>query len=154
MRLKTPVLVLVGFISLAAFTQAVSPSGSQAAPLKHRILSEAKNGGSNEEGNGKVQLAEMQGGIMEKVAPSKLTLAQEDEEKKEEKVEESTTSSSTPAAESSSTPAAESGSTDTSNVEGVRSALTGFQAVGDNQKQIQYDNFGQPVLDFGNRVNS
>jgi hypothetical protein len=146
MRLKTPVLVLVGFISLATFTQAVSPSGSQAVPLKHRILSEAKNGGSNEEGNSKVQLTEIQGGIMDKVTPSKLTLAQEDEEKKEEKVEESTTSSSNPNPES--------GTTDTSNVESVRSALTGFQAIPDNQKQLQYDNFGQPVLDFGNRVKS
>ncbi len=86
MRLKTPVLVLVGFISLATFTQAVSPSGSQAVPLKHRILSEAKNGGSNEEGNSKVQLSEIQGGIMDKVAPSKLTLAQEDEEKKKKRL--------------------------------------------------------------------
>jgi hypothetical protein len=54
MRLKTTVFVLVGFISLASVTQAVSPSGSQAAPLKHRILSESKNGGKNEEGIAKV----------------------------------------------------------------------------------------------------
>lgn len=127
MRLKTPVLVLVGFISFATLSQAVNPSGSQAVPLKHRVLSEAKLGGKKEEGNAKVQLTEMGGGIMDKVAPSKLTLAQEDEGKKEEKVEETTTTSS-----SSSTPTAESGSTDTSNVEGVRAPLTGFQTAGDN----------------------
>jgi hypothetical protein len=83
---------------------------------------------------------------MDKVAPSKLTLAQQDEEKKEESGDEKAKESTT-----SSTPAAESGSTDTSNVEGVRSALTGMQAANDNnQKQLQYDNYGQPVLDFGN----
>lgn len=83
MRLKTQVLVLVGFISLAGLTQAVSLSGSQAAPLKHRVLSESKIGGRKEEGRAKVQLSEKEGGIMDKVVPSKVTLAQEDEEKKE-----------------------------------------------------------------------
>ena len=50
---------------------------------------------------------------MDKVAPSKLTLAQQDEEKKEESGEEKAEESTT------STPTVESGSTDTSNVEGV-----------------------------------
>jgi hypothetical protein len=47
---------------------------------------------------------------MDKVAPSKLTLAQQDEEKKEESGEEKAEESTT------STPTVESGSTDTSNV--------------------------------------
>jgi hypothetical protein len=86
---------------------------------------------------------------MDKVAPSKLTLAQEDEEKKEESGDEKAIESTT------STPAAESGSTDTSNVESVRSGLTGIQpAFDNNQKQLQFDNFGQPRLDFGNQVTS
>jgi hypothetical protein len=86
---------------------------------------------------------------MNKVAPSKLTLAQQDEEKKEESGEEKAEESTI------STPTVESGSTDTSNVESVRSPLTGIQAAFDNnQKQLQYDNFGKPVLDFGNRVTS
>ena len=87
---------------------------------------------------------------MDKVAPSKLTLAQEDEEKKDgsgdEQVKEDTTSS---------TPVAESGSTDTTDVENARSALTGIQAARENnQKELQYDTNGQARLDFGNRVNS
>jgi hypothetical protein len=79
---------------------------------------------------------------MDKVAPSKLTLAQQDEEKKEESGDEKAKESTT------STPAAESGSTDTSNVESVRSGLTGIQpAFDNNQKQLQFD-FAQS----GNRL--
>lgn len=87
---------------------------------------------------------------MDKVAPSKLALAQQDGDKPEGSEDEKAKES-----ETSSTPTAESGSTDTKDVEGVRSALTGILAAPDNnQKQLQYDNFGNPVLDFGNRVNS
>jgi hypothetical protein len=90
----------------------------------------------------------MEGGIMDKVAPSKLTLAQEDEEKKEEKVEETSTSSSSGSG-------AESGTTDTSNVEGIRVPLSGLSMPSDNNlKQVKYDSFGNPVLEFGNNVKS
>ncbi len=43
MRVKTPILVLVGFISLATFGSAVHTEAN-AKPLKHRVLSEAKHG--------------------------------------------------------------------------------------------------------------
>ena len=66
---------------------------------------------------------------MNKVAPSKLTLAQQDEEKKEESGEEKAEESTI------STPTVESGSTDTSNVESVRSPLTGIQAAFDNNQK-------------------
>jgi hypothetical protein len=49
MRLQTPVLVLVGFISLAGLGQAVTHTSTNAVPLKHRILAEAKHGGNKEE---------------------------------------------------------------------------------------------------------
>ena len=53
-------------------------SSTNAAPLKHRILAEAKHGGNKEEVKAKTFTQE--GGIMKKVTPSKATLAEQGED--------------------------------------------------------------------------
>lgn len=90
-------------------------------------------------------------GIMDKVTPSKLTLAEEGENVEEVKETVTESGVSEPATSTTEspveTPAA--GSTETKDVEGVRPALTGDY----NPPQVNYDRNG-PVLDYGNRVNS